>query len=458
MELTHDLEINTLLSSDKRFKYNNLPLQPDHTLLATIKVLLDKRYEGDFAVESGRMGYGGTDSLAGVIYRNNLDTDTNYNLRLIELGRPEEFDSIVPYKQNEEGRIEVLEDVNLFAKQHGKKLVAVKCHDTVFVFTPRHKMESIWHLVQAMFPAMFKDIFKDKPLDDLESKLLASLLEPTSVNYRLIMEKIVSERGYRENFLHSQLYGIEASLVQTRTQSIRDRISDIEATIKDHLKSIVLKERQIEELEAQVRGMIMKEPDLSLYNYFKSTKTVEFKSYDRSMNVIRYVVKTYLDNFNPDLYETMTDKSSLFREAMDDYGVSFEDAKILYDAIFKEESVKVRMFASLILYLADQSGRAIGYSNNYMSDDSRMPNPHLYFHNCFGNNAPEMSLAVAKGDYAMAIALSISSAGNLNLGDGYVVPEFAQLLFDENRKAIEFPDGMIANAYEAIERLKGESK
>ena len=76
-----------------------------------------------------------------------------------------------------------------------------------------------------------------------------------------------------------------------------------------------------------------------------------------------------------------------------------------------------------------------------------LPNPHLGFYNCWGQNAPELIKLLNKNKFEEYMIALIATAGNLNLSDTTVVDRFKNLVnnIGASNKVIKFIKNITTN-------------
>ena len=173
-----------------------------------------------------------------------------------------------------------------------------------------------------------------------------------------------------------------------------------------------------------------------------------------------FVVKCYLDSFDPDMYETMArnPQSHLFQgySAPAQFR-SVEDKRLFLGAIFNEDpKLKVKICA---YYQLDARGNSTSYSGYVYPDEcrDRMPNPHLQYHNCLGNHQRYINDHILRGDMVRAVEQCVASAKSLNIGEGITARRFFGELMSSRNKVIELPDGTEVNAVDALAWLKAQN-
>ena len=97
----------------------------------------------------------------------------------------------------------------------------------------------------------------------------------------------------------------------------------------------------------------------------------------------------------------------------------------------------------------------MGY-NFPASCKNEVPNPHLQYHACLGDNARYIREPLRRGDIVTAIEQCIASAGSVNIDEGVSVGPFVRDILKSNIAPFELPDGRRVNAAKALEWIEQE--
>ena len=367
------------------------------------------------------------------------------------------------------GEGEVNEPVNLYLKQHGINGVRVyRFADTgtpyvVLRNRPATRIASI-HAVASCIPAIIPEYFKDKPITDTEKAMLEALMEnDDGVSFLDICNKIVKENDWEKIRLENLLSGFEDGAYQDRINRLLERIAELRRYNEEYEGYIRNNYAEIDNSNNEILGISLRghEKNNELLDVFLTNKNLHLVR--RSGRSIVFAVKSYLDNFDADLYEACRKKErSVFNNPLN-YAPEWplEKWQHLMDAIFSRQVIKPIMGALF----------TITFGHNYAVSADRdavnvspflanaLPNPHLTYYNCFGNNARALYQALNDNDSAMAIALCSSVASNLNMAEPNNCANFINDMYTyRDRKCFELPDGERVDLGAAFAYLDKEEK
>jgi len=329
-----------------------------------------------------------------------------------------------------------------------------------YIFVKRMTIKS-YHAIQSFIPRYMPWYFKDKPLEAIEISLLESLQKKGSQSFIETMAAIADNFNLRETLIRSMLNGFEKRANRARLQSIERDIDNTNVQIDDIIANY---RRLIKQLEGYritqtgLKAIIAQGCESNeLAEFFIGNKSVEIiNTYEQ---MIHFHIKTYLVNFDPEMYSRFVDNnfSHIWNER--DYSPFFREKAVrrkLMDALFSDEPVlKVRMCA---YFAIDMRGMVDTERNHYFGDDynSYIPNTHLNRHSCIGNNRPLIEERLRDGDPIGAIMQCIASAGSINIAEGVTFGPFLDQLFTTSEKVIELPDGKNVSPQEAVEWLNAQ--
>lgn len=97
-------------------------------------------------------------------------------------------------------------------------------------------------------------------------------------------------------------------------------------------------------------------------------------------------------------------------------------------------------------------------SYDYSQIKGYVPNPHLQYHNCFGQNGPDIVAQLKMGDPIGAIECAINCVKHVNVDETTATfKPFLQRLAKNDQKCIVNKEGVEMTLTEAIAYLKGEN-
>lgn len=317
-----------------------------------------------------------------------------------------------------------------------------------------------YHFLQALLPRYFPWYFQDAPVTDEEKNLLAALTNRYAVEYERIIGKLAEKVDFRSSIIKTVLGGFEQNARSQQLRNVKIDLQNNQTRIEQNMSSYQLLIRQRDDLNIRYAGLQaiingQKNCDSELIEYFTCNKNLTPLA--TSGMSFSFIVKCYLDSFDPEMYETMSrnECSHLYCGYHHPSGFdALADKKLFLDAIFSEEPVlKVRICA---YYEVDARGEVSSRSGYRYPDDcdDRIPNPHLHYFNCLGNHSRYIRDCLIQGDTVRAVEQCVSSAKSLNIGEGATACRFIGDLMSSLKRIIELPDGSCVTSAEALRWLK----
>ena len=334
-----------------------------------------------------------------------------------------------------------------------------EAHRSVIILADNLNLRK-YHYLESFIPRYFPWYFADKPLDpEKEMPLLASLVDRYATDYTRLIEEAAQQFDLRTAFIRKTIGGFERRARQSQLDRVEERIETINNELRDLMSRygdlIVEKDNENITLMGLLAAIEAVEDESELVDYFLTNKNIDLLSASNSR--IRFVVRTYLESFDPDMFDTMIERSSSVLNTGYRVGLSrFNDVsqrQKLLKAIFSSDAVlKIKTCAYFDLDMRGRVRTESGYHFDPNCSD-RIPNPHLWHFSCFGNHERYIYERLTSGDTIGAIAQCISSAQSFNIGD---VPDAKALLndlFGTSDKVIELPDGKSVSPEDALQWL-----
>lgn len=357
-----------------------------------------------------------------------------------------------------------LADLREFTKPHmDARFYIDEEHKCTVVMVLNLNMRS-FHLLQAIIPRMLPWHFVEKKFNDFDAKIARSLTQRYATDYEEIMSSLLDGIDLREYAIKNIIGGFESRARTQQLENVKREAEHIRGEIQqnmDRYRSLI---ERLDHTEINIAGLkaiiASGGGESELLDFFSRNRSIfPVKARDTSLE---FIVKTYLDTFDPEMYATMAknNNSHLFTG----YTVGRtefahkKDRKIFLDAIFGEDAqLKIK---SCSFYCLDMRGDAQSARNYHFPQeyDDFIPNPHLQYHNCLGNHRQFMNEALMRGDMIAAITQCMSSARSVNIGETVTMERFLRDLFNSSKKIIEMPDGSSMTPVEALAWLKNDGK
>lgn len=327
-----------------------------------------------------------------------------------------------------------------------------------------------WHCIQGMIPLYLPWFFNDKPITEKEQALLLTLQKRYEPDYRKLIEEIAQKFDFRTEALKQQLKGFETEFERDKIANVDQQIAETKRKLDQIQQSFQDYYQTLQDLRIQKNGLEIMIRD---GGGAESNETLEFFLHNKNIELVKrergridFIVKTTIGNFDPDLYRlAIANKNSFFyRDHWSGVGYpepwTRENTKLLMDAIFRDEKLKLRVCAAY--YIDFRRGSFDGfagysYPKNILMD--HMPNQHIDKFPCLGNNKRYIGDAVRKHDFITAIMQCAASAQNINLSEDNTGTYFMQVITSVNPgRIIELPDGTAVTPLDAVKWLEDQNE
>ena len=329
---------------------------------------------------------------------------------------------------------------------------------TTVVYVDKLNMKK-WHFLQVFIPRYFLWYFKEAPYTEEEKVLLMSLGNRSSSNYERLIEEAAARFDLRSYLIDEVVGGIERRSREAQLENIDRNISEARQEINHLMERYSSWLDRLDDLNVRRIGVIdiinNATDDSELVEYFKMNKSLEPLSSNDTR--LEFIVKTLLDSWDPELFESMVNKdtSSLYRG----YGIGIdafkpvETRRKFFNAIFSDEpKLRIKLCGYYRLDMRGDSTSREGYHYPRSCHD-RLPNPHLQKFNCLGNHRRVINDYLRKGDAVSAIEQCIASCKSLNLTEPQTFTYFFEKLFNTQENVIELPDHSSVSPEQALEWL-----
>ena len=299
--------------------------------------------------------------------------------------------------------------------------------------------------------------------------LLESLRQKTETDYEKCIADFAAKYDFRAIRIKRDLAGFEAQKekaeLRIRMSDLayyRDKIIQLQEQIGLHLSNMRDTENLIMGLNARIAKV--GEEDSPIMQYFLMNPRLVIESVGDG-GVMKFGVRDYLTFFDEDHAKAMIENldSVLYRpnDRSCDNIIPDEDMQLFYNAVFLDQSVKIRMCAVYSI----QVGGGVSACGQYRYGpeyNTYLPNPHIHCYSCMGQYSQHINECLMAGNYVGAVEQCASSCRSLNVDDYPVISEFARMMYGisdylaNGNTCVELPDGRVVNPKRAIKYLKGE--
>lgn len=319
-----------------------------------------------------------------------------------------------------------------------------------------------YHLLQCAILGMIPWYFDpSQNVTDVERKLIYSTLSDKEESYNQYLEciDIISKKYDFESVRLDRLLNgfehkfdeIEIAKAKRDADSRNNRIAELNHDITELIK-------ELSSINARILGLELRmneeADEFTILDYFKSHKNMYLESISGSK--LYFAVRGNLSYFDEGMYKRMMNNDNCYAYRYLDRDISKEQARKLFDAIFVDQSIKLKVCAA---YCLDVSGSINALSvHTYTGDfEQCYPNPHIQNHACLGNYRTTLNEYLRNGNFIMCLEQCVASCVSLNFGDPTVMSEFfRELCGRKSGKYYELPDGKRVNILEAIKWLESQ--
>ena len=443
----------------------------DDSLLATSRALVYPRLRGD---EVFYVGYETAHKpLEPWFYvTEDIEDISRPSLELRIIGT--DLESVDFFSKTEFGAWTKIEKITDFFKKSFKTVCYI--HEGIrraviyadIIKTSMDYRESLrrFHYIQCSIVAALPWIFSpNEGITELEMQVIKGLTERTETSYITALNQIAEHYDFKNLKIKRLLGGFEQMRNKAHLEEVERMIEQYTKRIESFNEQISQYISELNALNIRRLGLICdiknkKDKDGQIAEYFMCNKSLVLL--EAGKDTIKFGVKTYLEYYDEENVRAILNNpaSFVYKNIPSD-----EDIKILLEAIFIEQKLKLRVCATYELSLGGNvSGKTSDFAEPEFRDEAGelvyMPNAHIQEYHCLGTYSIPINKCIADGDYIGAIEQCVASAQSLNFNDPSA-GIFVEALRGETRrnmifsnKCIELPDGSVVRPKEAIKYLK----
>lgn len=403
------------------------------------------------------------------VYNRRAMKRTPHSVIIIELGTNEKDTQAIYEKLDNDHSLAVSWNASKRLPHIGQYLNSIvvqdEDYDHTLIVTGKITQGFSLKLISVL-PTLFTSTIgdMDRPLSrlsDEEKEYLQMFfpLDPKGISDWL--DKYFAEYDFRSIAIEGMLSDFADSYLEGKILGKQDQVTNLRRELQNLKDSIAFKLRQLETANIELSGLLsrknqqdVKEAEREIIEFLKSNKCLTLNEFYN--HAFKLTVKTTLSNFNQDLYETMRNnpRGSLLDDLKFGENIEWEDGMALMDAIFLDETVKVKMYDTIELDFNDYSFHSTSQVNDIIVSDHVL-NPHLHYYNCWGANEVPLIEALEELDYLGAMSMAIAAVGNLSVGESINMKNFLNDVRYSGRCFI-LPDGEEVDYYRAIEWASGK--
>ena len=327
---------------------------------------------------------------------------------------------------------------------------------SIALFVEQMDYRRFHYLQCAIFP-MVPWYFDPKAgVSDLEMNLVKSLMENSPDPYRDCIAKIYETFDFRSEVIKSKLAGFELRFIKDALEASEGQYREIAGRIADFNRRLGEELQRMNDLNFRITGMRQKlsegGEDSEIMDYFLRNKNLTL--IDSNGAQVDFIVRAKLEYYDPEMAESAINNSHSLLYSRGNH-VGYDDRKMLYRAIFIDNTISVNVCAAFQLSI---NGGVNARSHYPFGEEFNncMPHPHVDEYNCMGDYTRIINELMQRHDYIMSLEQCIASARSLNFADSTVLGHFISTLMgdDSRSRCLELPNGQIVKPADAVKWLK----
>lgn len=317
-----------------------------------------------------------------------------------------------------------------------------------------------WHLIGALLPRFLGYWFQEHPRTKEELDMLNGFMSDSPDSLLAAFEQYAKAYDFRGMAIRNQLKDFEVKFAKGKVKALENQCKSLDDQIKNYSRQMGDALRKKEDILAMLFGyqtQAGKDIEPLTMNYFLANRNLYLR--EANQDYLDFYDVAWLSNWDPDK-ATATfgkDHCSGWLESISKFNVIEEDAKLLYKAIFLDETVKVRLWSHICLYLrGDDPMNIQGHGNCLEEIQNALPNPHHQYNTCGGANRAYVAQCIADRDVVGALEQCVSATAGINIAEHASYQYFARDLFDPKFGKVVYINetGKFETAKDAIKYLK----
>ena len=329
-------------------------------------------------------------------------------------------------------------------------------NSTVIIGPIDNKIE---HVIAFFIPRFFKSLFINNKPNENEMKVLNGLLGIGPRGFIDAIRGLADILGYSAKASAMKMATVSRLFMRSALRTAQNDVTVYQSNLddayrryKDVLKRLFDARMKAEGLLASIEKNNAKDDEL--YEFMLENPHIRTLSVTDD-GEIQVIINNYLDIYDADGFELFSD--GFYRGLVNTSWTEASDIKLLLGSIFSADPIfRVRTCGIYILNTLGYANTLRGY--DYQEED-RIPNPHLQYHACLGQNSGQIADLMKEGNMIAALMQCNASVMSVNVHEtGATFTPFCRDLLGTHKKVLELADGTRMNATEALEYLKKQKE
>ena len=342
-----------------------------------------------------------------------------------------------------------IDKMNFFVNEENHKAVVVIAYAT----------PARIHFVESLTSRIVPWFFAETPIKAVreEMAVVKALCDKGYAEFVTACNNLIALKQLDKEWLSRKITKLFVDTAETRFKNAEKEVEEIRDNIHEYEKMISEKYRQLTERVTYLHGARLNldnaKDSSELNDYLKLNPQIKILDVDNG--TIKFTTEKYLNNY-PEGIEAMLDRSeSTIYQEDDDF--SDREKRTLFEGIFKDNTIRVKLRAELAFNIEDcsYSARRCEYEDQQLNTayPNALNNPHLSVHSCFGGYRSDIGHALQSGNVINSLMICDACVGSLNIAEDATFRHFVKDILNTRRKVCEV-DGQYMTPKEAVKYLE----
>ena len=341
--------------------------------------------------------------------------------------------------------------------EHNNVIVVVNSTEAAMIITDF--MRGYVHLLLSFLPVLYSNLFAVNKLSQNEYRFFKSLSETSSFDFEAAFLSLYLNSEIYQNTLRARLHGFEKNILKSKLGAAEVQISNYRNLIRDVLDQY--KKYEHDKMNAVYAYEGLKRTvdtcgDSSEFEQYLLSNPNLFEIRMNDNFNLSFTIRTHLDSYDVDGWPLVAD--NIIR------GIPTskkDDLRLVLDHVFSNKpDLKIRMCAAWCIdFDTNCASTRMHYAYEHDGEiyKTYVPNPHMDYFSCLGQNGPDIIACLSTGNMIDAIEYCIAATKAVNIHEaGPTFIPFISNIVSSNKKCFEAKDGTLLTWKEAANMLKEE--
>lgn len=358
-----------------------------------------------------------------------------------------------------------LKDAEIFVKNMVAKASGTSCETRIWINTKKQNAVILsnahrkWYGLCALSNGLFNLFvrlcpwyFENKPLTEEEFEMCKAINDGNENELNKLIDKFVGKYCKNEPSGFESLFKrIAVANLEKRKKQIESKIKMIRDNLQNYYERYNNEIRNLSEANEELKNITVNEVNSKeIVEFIDSCNNVKVELEDDETVILK--IDNYLDLVDSDALQSCWDASWTRPMMNTDSFWTCDRIKKFLQLIYVDRIAKVRTRSEFCWNPLEGTFRL-----NYLTweeDNTRIPNPHHYYHRCLGSFGSHLMTALNDGNIIETISIAILSVSAMNILEGVTVCKFMNAIEMTNAPACIEYESEILTPMEFIKKIE----